>query len=157
MDKSKLNKYEKSMLGNLTIIKAGYIAVLLLNIFLPIVSSKSGDGLPMWGHAIVLITQLLVLLFHTLGLLGSHAIIMGQPIFMGPLLGSRFAQFLIMLYFWQINWFPYGLVLALDVAFTMMLLLDKSSYEYIRVSAKDEEESLVTLEIKEQLAQLPDR
>lgn len=128
--KPELNKYEKAMMGSLSVIKALGVAVVLMNTFMPLVSSKTDESLGIWSWVLICLLQIIVLIFHGWGFLGATSYLMHQPVLMAQVLALRTIQIVLFTYLFSINWVPMGIVLFLDVIFLTMLLLDKSSYRY---------------------------
>lgn len=128
-----LNIYERKILQTLDTMKWIYLAIVLLNLALPVVAPTV--------VGIRLFLQWVVILIHGWGLLNGLSYF-SQSVPAVPVLGVRLVQVGWYLYFKDINWIPFSILLVLDILFILYLYNHKSKYEYIRVknSELDEEE-----------------
>lgn len=125
------NRYEKSMLSNLTVLKCMFLAVVLLNLFLPIVYPNR--------LGITVLLQWIVIGFHGWSLLYGLGYLMGQKIHVVKVLITRIVEVLFYLYFDDVNWIPFSLLFILDLAFFYWLYMCKAKYGFDKSKIKEVE------------------
>lgn len=140
-----MNKYEKSILFIPQVLKALYVIILGVNLFMPI----SSDG--KWGFSLF---QIAACIIHFIGLLAgigylivsTHEFRDGAELFeqrtslpimlIGILRVFQFAYYF-MLKQAKINWVRFSVLIVIDVIYVMILLLDKARYGYAKKDAED--------------------
>lgn len=131
------NKYERSVLVGLYIIKYLTLLSVILNLALPIYEKSKGYQIP---------TQYLLVIFHIIGYMYASGRLEGQSLIIGRigLLRVFQALFHTVIGFNKINWITFGGVVLLDIVIILFKFIDKKNnyYEYIEedkpLSVKEE-------------------
>ena len=130
MSSKKYNKYERAILFNLTLIKCVFIVIVLFNMFLPLYyPARLG---------ITSVFQWIVVAVHLYGMLNGVGVFIKQNIPIVQIVIVRILETLWYVFMpWaSFNWAPYAIVLFLDVVFIFILLMDKATYKYEKVSRR---------------------
>ena len=143
--KKSMNKYEKSILFIPQALKAFYVVILCVNLFLPLGSDgKIGFSLFQVAACIIHFVGLLAGIGYLL--VSTHEFRDGAELFEQRtslpimLIGIlRVFQFLYYLLLRQgkINWIMFAILIALDVVYVTILLLDKARYGYAKRNVED--------------------
>lgn len=130
----KIDRYKQKILLPLHIMKGIFIAIVLMNLFLPTtrldtaaVSVLAGLGLKL----LLVLCTAMIIIFHFWGLLNGLGYF-NQSVPMVPIIIIRAVESFLLGANGAVNWVPFGITLFLDLVFLIYLLKDKSSYEYIR-------------------------
>jgi len=126
-----LNKYEKAIMSNITLMKVIFFGVVLFNFFMPIFDpAKFGIGS---------LFQWIIVGVHFVGLLYGTGRILGQRVLLLQVFFIRVLEAIWYRYIpWasEVNWFPFLVCIAVDALFLTFLVLDKNTYTYVVVKKK---------------------
>ena len=123
-----MNRYEKNLMFNVTVMKVLYVVIVFVNIF---ISQKKGVFFSLNIFQIVLCVTWF---FGLLGGLGYF----GQKI---PIIPLGIIRVLEALYYGllrgKLNWWVFAIQVMLDIIYFTFLLFDKSNYAYEKEEAVD--------------------
>jgi hypothetical protein len=127
-NKSKYNKYEKSLMFNVELMKIIFYVLAALNLLLPLFQPIS--------LGITSAFQWFIIAAHAYGLAHGLGVFEGQktPIIQVGLLRIVEVAWYRYISGSHINWLIFVVLLFVDVLFVAVLLLDKNTYAYEKVS-----------------------
>lgn len=117
-----MNKYEKSMMFNLTIMKVGFVIILITNLLLPIYKDTYFQFSLFQGVAVC------IWLYGLLTGLGYFN--QNTPILAISILRIAEAGYYAILHLQRTNWIIFMIFIILDVIYLSFLLVDKANYRY---------------------------
>lgn len=118
-----MNSYERSILFNLKIMKIGYAILVIVNLTLPLVTTRVLQ---------FSIFQILVIAFWSWGMLsGLGYFKQSTPIIQIGFLRIVEAGYYLLFNRSGVNWVVFGILLFFDIAYLTFLLVDKANYKYV--------------------------
>lgn len=125
-----MNKYERNLMFNITVMKVIYVLIIFCNLLLPIRRDVLFSISPL---------QIIAIIIWLFGLLGG----MGYFDQRTPVLPIGILRFVEILYYAvlrtdYINWIGFGICVLLDIIFIAFLFFDKANYTYVKEDASNE-------------------
>ena len=117
-----MNKYEKSLMFNITVMKIGFAIIALVNLFFPVYKDE------VFQFSLFQIGAVGIWFFGMLG--GMGYLNQSIPIVQIGLLRIFEVMFYVILRLDRVNWWAFLIFIILDVAYLVFLLLDKANYSY---------------------------
>jgi hypothetical protein len=130
MNKPKLNKYDKAILFNPKLLKIIFLAIVLLNLFMPLFSPASMGYKNFFQWYIIVVHA--VGLTYALGGVKNIISLTSQHIPFVHIFVIRCLEVLwhTLVSSTKFNWMPLLMVLILDLLFIVLLFMDKREYRY---------------------------
>ena len=117
-----MNKYEKSLMFNVTIMKIGFVIIALTNFFLPVYKDTY------FQFSLFQIGVIIIWFYGLMNGIGyGHQ---NVPIVAIGLLRIAEAGYHALIHFEKTNWWVFLVFIVMDVIYLAFLLIDKSSYTY---------------------------
>lgn len=125
-----MNKYERNLMFNVSVMKIIYVLIVICNLLLPIRRDVFISISPL---------QIVAVIIWLFGLLGG----MGYFDQRTPILPIGILRFIEVLYYAvlrtkYINWVSFCVYLILDIIFVAFLFFDKANYMYVKEDSTDE-------------------
>lgn len=117
-----MNRYERNLMLNVTLMKIFYVCLVLVNILLPVQRNTFFS---------TNLLQIIVVIVWFFGLLGG----MGYFDQMTPVLPIGIVRFVELIYYGflkegYLNWIAFVIYVGLDIIYMTFLFFDKAGYEY---------------------------
>lgn len=118
-----MNRYEKNLMVNITIMKVLYVVTLFINLLVPVKRNTI---------FYVSVFQIVVVIVWFFGLLGGMGFFDQRT----PILPIGIIRFIEIIYYGVIragfiSWISIGVYIIFDIIFVAFLFFDKANYEYV--------------------------